>query len=554
MWILDRDIPDMVPFDPSLPTMDIGGGPLAVWGAPTGELITTIIVGGICYWYHLEGGAWVNKGAVLGNSQIISIHGTSYSDVWAVSDSGSRVFHFDGSTWTQDVVLTGTDPQDVFALDENNVFVAAGLNPSTAGLWFRRSGAYGAGVWDNEWSQMGTDTGYGSASGAQNVVAFAADDVYFTIWISTIVQRLVHWNGATWTASDAADKAPTSHTLSEAGGKLWWRGYSGGYGYSKVLHLVAMPAIVDQGTLTGTYGGGDLIMVDEQLGYSVGEGPGDNFRIWETTDGGSSWVLIVDHDPSLLVTPGMGLALWNTAPQLQNETPAQGATDQSRHSTIGGDVFDVDGNLDASTVRFWVNNTLAWFIGIPTTGWSGSRTAITNGYSYSFTPDASMPLPAGINTARVYAEDTDGNVLDETWTFEVTVVEEAVDSADVAGEENTGIDLKLNDHDVVVENYDLVLVAGVDEVAQHIEVGLKLFLGEWYLDENAGMPYYRDVFIANPKTRIVESVFRQEILSDNDIERIDAFELSINRATRKLDVEFECTSSVGVVNVESVFP
>jgi hypothetical protein len=101
---------------------------------------------------------------------------------------------------------------------------------------------------------------------------------------------------------------------------------------------------------------------------------------------------------------------------------------------------------------------------------------------------------------------------------------------------------------------DLALIAGVDVVAQLLKVGFRLFRGEWYLDTDAGMPYYTHVLVNAPKSRVIEALFRQEILSSPGIERISDFKMEIDRRTRKLSVSFETVSDQGVVAVSEVFP
>jgi|APSaa5957512622_1039677.scaffolds.fasta_scaffold401445_1 hypothetical protein len=115
-------------------------------------------------------------------------------------------------------------------------------------------------------------------------------------------------------------------------------------------------------------------------------------------------------------------------------------------------------------------------------------------------------------------------------------------------------DLKLDSNgDLDLQDYDLVGVAGVDEVQQHLTVGLRLFRGEWYLDEAAGVPYYRDVLIGAPNIRLVESLFRIEIMSTAEVERLNSFEMTYDRSARTLAVDFECTTSEGVVESSEVF-
>lgn len=116
-------------------------------------------------------------------------------------------------------------------------------------------------------------------------------------------------------------------------------------------------------------------------------------------------------------------------------------------------------------------------------------------------------------------------------------------------------DLALNasTHDLEISAYDLLGVAGVDEVLQHLRVGLKLFQGEWYLDDLAGMPYFRDVLVSAPNTRLVSALFQREILSTPEIERLATFEMTYNRSTRELFVDFVAVSSEGQIDASEVF-
>ena len=55
------------------------------------------------------------------------------------------------------------------------------------------------------------------------------------------------------------------------------------------------------------------------------------------------------------------------------------------------------------------------------------------------------------------------------------------------------MDLKLDAtaHDLIIENYDLVLVDGIDLVRQAIKQRLLLVLEEWFLDDTIGVPWYQ---------------------------------------------------------------
>lgn len=88
------------------------------------------------------------------------------------------------------------------------------------------------------------------------------------------------------------------------------------------------------------------------------------------------------------------------------------------------------------------------------------------------------------------------------------------------------IDIKLDDsHDIVFDQYDLALVTGQEALRQRIKQRLLLFRGEWFLDIDAGVPYFEDVFIKQPRRNILESAFKREILADPEVTRLSAFDL-----------------------------
>jgi hypothetical protein len=114
------------------------------------------------------------------------------------------------------------------------------------------------------------------------------------------------------------------------------------------------------------------------------------------------------------------------APVVQNQNPAPSSTGKRGDGDIYAEVYDSDGDLDPDTVQFWANGIPAWSGSSAAQGWSGSRGTITNGYSYTFTPDNPLPALETI-TIRVYAEDDASNVLDTTYTYDTSAFLDSLD-------------------------------------------------------------------------------------------------------------------------------
>jgi len=126
------------------------------------------------------------------------------------------------------------------------------------------------------------------------------------------------------------------------------------------------------------------------------------------------------------------------------------------------------------------------------------------------------------------------------------------------------LDSLLTDNDISWANGDRVMVTGADQVKQEILIRLRLFRAEWPFAPDDGVPYWQQVFDKavddytggrqGSSARLIESVFRQEILAVDSVEAITEWEMVIDAATRHMTLDFTCSTSEGVVAVSEVFP
>lgn len=92
------------------------------------------------------------------------------------------------------------------------------------------------------------------------------------------------------------------------------------------------------------------------------------------------------------------------------------------------------------------------------------------------------------------------------------------------------------------------IIKGVDAIRQQIRSRLLFFRGEWFLDKRQGMPYYQAVFVKNPNIALVQSVFRQAILSTPGVKSIAKLETTLDAATRTFTLSpLEIVLTGGVV-------
>ena len=107
-------------------------------------------------------------------------------------------------------------------------------------------------------------------------------------------------------------------------------------------------------------------------------------------------------------------------------------------------------------------------------------------------------------------------------------------------------DIKLNDdNDISFDGGVIETVDGAESVRQRLIVRLNTFLGEWFLDENAGIPYYQYVLGQNPLNRVMlNAVFVSAILSTPGVLSLEKeIEYSYDGATRILGLSFSAVVS-----------
>lgn len=95
----------------------------------------------------------------------------------------------------------------------------------------------------------------------------------------------------------------------------------------------------------------------------------------------------------------------------------------------------------------------------------------------------------------------------------------------------------------------LVVIEGLEQVRQRLAARFKFFQGEWFLDTRQGIPYYRDVLVAQPDLPLIRSTFRRAILSTPGVLSLPRLTLSFDRTTRTLSVAFQAIVNGGVIEV-----
>jgi hypothetical protein len=101
--------------------------------------------------------------------------------------------------------------------------------------------------------------------------------------------------------------------------------------------------------------------------------------------------------------------------------------------------------------------------------------------------------------------------------------------------------------DVLVVEGEVSLSEGIESIRQHLEIRLRSFRGEWFLDERIGVSYFTDVFKKNPDITVLNAVFTKVILDTPGVISLNSLTFNLE-SDRRLLVEFRATTEAGVLD------
>lgn len=107
------------------------------------------------------------------------------------------------------------------------------------------------------------------------------------------------------------------------------------------------------------------------------------------------------------------------------------------------------------------------------------------------------------------------------------------------------LQIELGTRELVTENGDLVITKGSTALKQAIDMHLKFFLGEWFLDQTVGVPYFQNILVKSPSLAQIENIFRSALLDVPGVAKINDLKLAFVGQTRKLNVTWRVSSDFG---------
>jgi hypothetical protein len=122
--------------------------------------------------------------------------------------------------------------------------------------------------------------------------------------------------------------------------------------------------------------------------------------------------------------------------------------------------------------------------------------------------------------------------------------------------ETDPIDLLLGpDNDLVVTT-DLQFTTGLTAIAQACRIALQMFQEEWFLDLDAGMPYWQAILGQKPDVSIPAAgiAARSELMSVPGVIDVPLLDVTYDGPTRKMTIKWQVSTAFGDTQPDVIAP
>lgn len=102
--------------------------------------------------------------------------------------------------------------------------------------------------------------------------------------------------------------------------------------------------------------------------------------------------------------------------------------------------------------------------------------------------------------------------------------------------------------DLDITSNSLSLTTGTEAIRQHLQVKLRMFLGEWFLNTDLGVPYFTEILIKQPNFINIQNRLKLEITETPGVIEIIQFSFDFDSEIRLFTLTFKVSSEEGVID------
>lgn len=103
--------------------------------------------------------------------------------------------------------------------------------------------------------------------------------------------------------------------------------------------------------------------------------------------------------------------------------------------------------------------------------------------------------------------------------------------------------------DLALKNGSPYFIEGPDYIRQKLSVRFRFFLGEWFLNQLEGVPFFRDVFVHDPNLDVITSLFKRIVTKCPGVIALKSFRLLYDPQARSASFDFVAQVDGGVIVV-----
>lgn len=96
---------------------------------------------------------------------------------------------------------------------------------------------------------------------------------------------------------------------------------------------------------------------------------------------------------------------------------------------------------------------------------------------------------------------------------------------------------------------NILVITGIESLAENIDQRLKLFRGKYFLDTNAGVPYLQNILVKPVDPGLAASILNAEILKEPEVTGLTDVTVSLDRNTRLFNYSATVNSIYGDLEV-----